>query len=104
MKYLVANISNQSPFSETHTPRAKMGEDSEIGLAWLTVPASKKGDWRVIFHNGGTGGFSSFIGFSKEQDLGVVVLSNTVQNVDPLSFRLLQFLKKQKDLTQFVQE
>lgn len=97
MKYLVANISNQFPFSETHTLRAKQSENTDIGLAWLTTQ-SKEGDWKVTFHDGGTGGFSSFIGFSKETQLGVLVLSNSVQNVAPISFRLLQFLKKQDGL------
>jgi CubicO group peptidase (beta-lactamase class C family) len=37
---------------------------------------TKSGQW-ITWHNGGTGGFASFIGFSPSKDVGVVVLSNS---------------------------
>lgn len=44
-----------------------------IGLGWLTrvSPAPK-----IIWHNGGTGGYRSWIGFDPAARIGVVVLSN----------------------------
>ncbi len=58
-----------------------------IGLAWQIT---KNGDTEYIWHNGGTFGFSSFIGFDKKRQRGVVVLSNFAGRVDSIGFRLLQ--------------
>jgi CubicO group peptidase (beta-lactamase class C family) len=57
-----------------------------IGLNWLTVPA---GDSVIVWHNGATGGFRSFIGFDPSRDIGVVVLTNSGQSVDDIGLHLL---------------
>jgi CubicO group peptidase (beta-lactamase class C family) len=41
----------------------------EIGLGWLILGED-------VWHNGGTGGFRSFIGYDPQERIGVVVLSN----------------------------
>ena len=43
----------------------------------------------VVWHNGGTGGYSSFIGFDQKEQRGVVVLSNSSNSVDDLGMHLL---------------
>jgi serine-type D-Ala-D-Ala carboxypeptidase/endopeptidase len=58
----------------------------ELGLGWHI---SSQIDRRVVWHNGGTGGYSSFAGFDPEQGLGVVVLSNQASPVDALGLHLL---------------
>jgi serine-type D-Ala-D-Ala carboxypeptidase/endopeptidase len=59
-----------------HQPRLVVKKDKlEIGLAWLRM--KKKSGQGITWHNGGTGGFASFIGFSPAKDVGVVVLSNS---------------------------
>jgi D-alanyl-D-alanine-carboxypeptidase/D-alanyl-D-alanine-endopeptidase len=45
-----------------------------IGLGWHTL---KHHDANIVWHNGGTGGFRSFVGFNPARKVGVVVLSNT---------------------------
>ncbi len=45
----------------------------EIGLAWHFTEANKV---EICWHNGGTGGYSSFVGFVRSAGLGVVVLGN----------------------------
>jgi CubicO group peptidase (beta-lactamase class C family) len=63
------------------------GMGAKIGLAWLI---REIGGHRVIFHNGATGGFRAFVGFSPETKTGVVVLaSNSAVNTDQLGFDLL---------------
>ena len=63
------------------TPEAKM----QIGLAWMTTPAGG-----ARWHNGGTGGFMSFAGFTDDGKRGVVILSNEgFHPVDPIGFHLL---------------
>jgi len=46
-------------------------------------------DKGIIWHNGGTGGYRSFIGFSPDSHKGVVILSNTAADVDDLGFATL---------------
>lgn len=57
-----------------------------IGAAWLTLSA--KGQ-ELTWHNGGTGGFRSWMGLDRRRGCGVVVLSATTRSVDRSGFRLL---------------
>lgn len=45
-----------------------------IGLAWQIVEPVEGQKWH--WHNGGTGGYVSFVGFDKANQVGVVLLSN----------------------------
>ena len=57
-----------------------------IGLGWII----RGGHGRDLhWHNGGTGGYRSFLGFDLESRTGVVVLSNSGDSVDDLGFHLL---------------
>lgn len=76
-------------FARTTIERAELGEPGlEIGLGWIIVPDR---DSEVIWLNGGTGGFRSFIGFNKAEGTGVVVLVNSATsiNVDGIGLHLL---------------
>jgi len=96
LAYLRANMAASADASASslsralalaHEPRADMGPDGKtrIGLAWMTTPAGG-GRW----HNGGTGGFMSFIGFTDDGTRGVVILSNQGNRpVDQIGFHLL---------------
>ena len=69
-----------------HEPRRDAGEDMRIGLNWLTRTV---GQDRIIWHNGGTAGFRTFIGFDPERQVGAVVLSNSAQGIDDIGFHLI---------------
>ncbi len=71
----------------THAPRRDFAPpDMRIGLGWVT----RRGHGRELhWHNGGTGGYRSFLGFDLESQTGVVVLSNSGDSVDDLGFHLL---------------
>ena len=43
----------------------------------------------ILLHNGGTGGFISFIGYNKNTEVGVVVLSNSVNVVDDIGVHII---------------
>ena len=43
----------------------------------------------ILLHNGGTGGFTSFVAFNKKTKTGVVMLSNSVSLVDDLGLKIL---------------
>lgn len=59
--------------------------DSETGLGWAIM---KKGSDELIWHDGGTGGYATFIGFLKKAKVGVVILSNTSSGVDDIGLHL----------------
>jgi hypothetical protein len=46
----------------------------------------------TIWHNGGTNGYRSYLGFTPDGRFGVVVLANTAQEVDSLGERILREL------------
>ena len=62
------------------------GGRREMALGWLV---SKVGGREILWHNGGTGGYATFIGFDLKSRLGVVVLSNTTISVDDIGLHLL---------------
>ncbi len=43
-----------------------------------------------MWHNGGTGGYHSFIGFDQKRRKGVVVLSNSTNDIDDIGPHLLE--------------
>src|SRR5580658_7913100 len=56
-----------------------------IGLGWIIMSANGR---EIAWHNGGTGGFRSFVGYDPKERIGVVVLSNA-GGVDDIGFHLL---------------
>ena len=48
-----------------------------MGMNWMRVPVK---DRTVLMHEGGTGGFSSFVSIDPQRQRGVVILSDTTWN------------------------
>lgn len=65
------------------------GRGVTIGAAWITLTHH---DHQITWHNGGTGGFRSWIGLDRQETKGVVLLSATSTSVDPQGFRMLDEL------------
>ncbi len=65
-----------------------VGEDQQpkVGLAWHSVSS---GDLDIVFHTGQTGGYHSFAGFCTQNQTGVVVLTNSTENIDNIGFHLI---------------
>ncbi|MBZ5639752.1 MAG: beta-lactamase family protein [Acidobacteriia bacterium] len=59
---------------------------SSIGLGWLHRSVK---DRDVIWHNGGTGGFRTFLAIVPEERCGLVVLTNGMGDADSLALALL---------------
>ncbi|HEX7681147.1 MAG TPA: DUF3471 domain-containing protein, partial [Thermoanaerobaculia bacterium] len=87
-------------------PRRPTGTPNlEIALGWHI---STTEGHEIIWHNGGTGGYRSYIGYDPKNRVGVVVLSNTSTNtgvddigrhlLDP-DLPLLQRAKDRKEVT-----
>ncbi len=88
LRYLRANMGvDQSPLAEAmklaQQPRSDMNKTMRIGVAWMTT---RKG---IVWHNGETEGYRSFIGFTADGRRGVVVLSSTDAYLDDLGFAVL---------------
>jgi len=87
MKFLIAQLTTSNkPLSQafeiTHVARADAGK-MKIGYGWHIR------DEKIVWHNGGTGGFRSFAGFDKTKNKAVVVLTNSTTGADDLGFHLL---------------
>lgn len=85
-KLLTGVIAGTAPGAGSAKPRFDAGSGERIGLAWFTTP---KGSRQITWHNGGTSGSRSFAGFDAATGRGVIVLSNTAQDVDAVALRLL---------------
>lgn len=66
--------------------------ENEKALAWVIQPLKED---TLIWHNGGSGGFSSFLGFIKGKKTGVIVLSNSNMSVDKVAIKILSFGQSQ---------
>ena len=70
------------------------GKNLEVGLGWHISPMDND---TLIWHNGGTGGYRSFIGFNKTYKTAIVVLANTDEMVDDLAIKILHELDKRQE-------
>jgi D-alanyl-D-alanine-carboxypeptidase/D-alanyl-D-alanine-endopeptidase len=79
-------VSAMSAMLTDRRPTGMPGLD--VALAWHVF--TRNGD-EIIWHNGGTGGYRSFIGFRPRTKVGVVVLSNTFTGagVDDIGLHVL---------------
>lgn len=81
------NTSLYSAMQKTHEPKVEAGSSSmQVGLGWHIRMSDNS---KIIWHNGGTGGYRSFAGFIKEEQKGVIVLTNSRTSVDDIGFHLL---------------
>ncbi|MGA2183808.1 MAG: serine hydrolase [Bryobacteraceae bacterium] len=60
--------------------------DLDIAMAWHVFT---KFGGEIIWHNGGTGGYRSFVGFDPAAKKGVVILCNTFMDNDDLGLHIL---------------
>ncbi|MER0440907.1 serine hydrolase [Emticicia sp. W12TSBA100-4] len=90
-KYVEANM-NKAPkqLQEAIDLSHKITFENEqniVGLGWHIT--KRKGN-TIYQHSGGTGGFRTFVGFDKERQIGVVVLSNSAEEVAMIGMGLLK--------------
>ena len=91
-KFLAANLDSTTgrvarALAVAHVPQRGAGTDQmKIGLVWLTL---NQFGAPVVWHNGGTGGYHSFIGFDPATGRGVVVLANISTNIDDIGLHMV---------------
>jgi serine-type D-Ala-D-Ala carboxypeptidase/endopeptidase len=79
-------------------PDKKVRDNSELSN-WVELALG----WHInyvngaelFWHNGMTGGFSSFVGFIKKKQIATVVLSNSANPVDSIGFQILKILSNE---------
>ncbi|MDG4767159.1 serine hydrolase [Solwaraspora sp. WMMD406] len=81
-----AVLDGSAPGADAARPRFDAGPDSQIGYGWFTNTYDGR---EITWHNGGTGGFSSYVGYDPATGDAVVVLGNTDRGVEPIGLALL---------------
>ncbi|MBT8395384.1 MAG: beta-lactamase family protein, partial [Gemmatimonadetes bacterium] len=91
--FLAANLASDGPpvcavLQQTHEIRTPgIAPNLSMALGWLV--SQRFEDRPIIWHNGGTGGFHSFIGLDGRGGRAVVILTNGIQTIDDIGFHLL---------------
>ena len=94
LTYLEANTGRpknriERAMKMAHQPRADFAKDRKVGLTWQI----REGDGpTLLYHNGGTGGFSTVIAFNPDTGAGVVILANSASfwRREDIAVRLLE--------------
>ncbi|MFZ6641680.1 serine hydrolase [Undibacterium sp. TC4M20W] len=82
-----ANVKEPAGLQLVQQPQRPTGMPGlQIALAWHVQSARGQ---TVVWHNGMTGGYASFIGFTADGQRGVVVLANASVNVDDIGMAAL---------------
>jgi CubicO group peptidase (beta-lactamase class C family) len=97
MKYAKANIdggttSLNKAIQSTHNLTFSDGQN-QTALGWHIV---KPGKEEVLFHNGGTGGYRSYLAINKNKKFAVVILSNTAIGTESVGDELVKWLEEVK--------
>jgi CubicO group peptidase (beta-lactamase class C family) len=93
LKYANANLGNgpariSNAMQLTHTLTYSNGP--KVGLAWHLI---KPGNEEILFHNGATGGYRSYLAINAKQKFAVVILSNTAIETEELGDNLMKWLE-----------
>ncbi len=82
----------------TQKPTFKVNENISIGLGWHIL--KRKNDKELIWHNGGTGGYTSSMALDLNKNIGIIISSNVsafnpkMGNIDKLCFGLIDMLNE----------
>jgi CubicO group peptidase (beta-lactamase class C family) len=92
LKFAAANLGITSSKLDSAIKLSHIIQDStgmanlDIALGWHSLNRYGK---RILWHNGQTGGFKSFIGLDKENKTGIVILANGGNPVDDIGLHAL---------------
>ncbi|MFE6222834.1 MULTISPECIES: serine hydrolase domain-containing protein [unclassified Streptomyces] len=85
-RFTAALLDGTAPGTAALDPVVPFGAGTRIGAAWITLRVR---DLTVTMHNGGTGGFRSWLGLDRASGTGAVVLAGAAVSVDRAGFALL---------------
>jgi CubicO group peptidase (beta-lactamase class C family) len=80
--------------ASTHLVRARGGlftPAMRVGLGWMVIPIGCD-KLEMLWHNGGTGGHRSFVGWTPTTNTAVIVLSGNTRSVDHVGAGVLKIV------------
>ncbi|HEX7124022.1 MAG TPA: serine hydrolase domain-containing protein [Gemmatimonadaceae bacterium] len=92
LKFAAAALGGTGPlanaFAQAMRPRRDIAPDgrARIGLNWIT---SRTGPIDITWHNGGTGGYRSYLGLDPSHERAVIVLTNSANGADDIGRQIL---------------
>jgi CubicO group peptidase (beta-lactamase class C family) len=92
LRYAEANLSPEKTrlakaiTTATESVRSTTTPATRIGLAWHVRDVNGRG---IPWHNGGTGGFHSFVAFDRSTGRAVAVITNTTQAIEDIGWHLI---------------
>jgi CubicO group peptidase (beta-lactamase class C family) len=94
LKYAKGNLGDApAPLNKamqlTHVVTFTAGS-TKVGLVWHYI---KPGNDEVIFHNGGTGGYRSYLAINPQKKFAVVILSNTSIGAEETGNTIMKWLE-----------
>ena len=96
-KFALAQFDNENKeLTLTQKPTFKVNDNMSIGLGWHIL--KRKNGGKLIWHNGGTGGYTSSMALDLENKNGIIILSNVsafnkkMGDIDQLCFGLINIL------------
>lgn len=86
-----AVLDGSAPGGGSLQPVTGNGNGGQVGLAWMITPGATdgRGPDEVIWHNGRTAGFATYLGLNPDKARAVVVLSGSARGVDEAGLNLL---------------
>jgi serine-type D-Ala-D-Ala carboxypeptidase/endopeptidase len=82
----------------THRVRTRGGLLSpalRVGLGWMVMPIGRD-KVEMLWHNGGTGGYRSFLGWTPVTHTAAICLSSNVRTVDRIGVRVLNTIVRSR--------
>ncbi|MGZ5192051.1 MAG: serine hydrolase domain-containing protein [Flavisolibacter sp.] len=97
LHYAKANLDNtpstlNKAIQSTHGLTFSDGHN-QMALGWHII---KPGKEEILFHNGGTGGYRSYLAINKNKKFAVVILSNTAIGTESVGDELMKWLEENK--------
>lgn len=98
MLFVIANVNDgESPVSKSLHKTHQTQFDGETGLGWMTPGFIDRlvGNRSVLWHNGLTAGYASYIAIDPKGRSGLVILSNKAAPVDMPGTMLMRLIRTQ---------
>ncbi len=94
-KFVKKHMGNSNDYNLTQNVTHIENKQVSLGLGWHII---SQGDQKILFHNGGTGGYTSCILINKKTQKSVIMLTNISafhpksQSIDTLCFEILNLI------------
>lgn len=95
MKFIIANLDQTSPLHNSLIKTHIAQKGGETGIGWMQPNAIDKlaGNSDMLWHNGMVGGFASYIAIDKQEQTGLIFLSNHAIDTTMVGTMIMRRLK-----------